>query len=63
MHEYTQSTHALLVDVIAAFYPFCMSIGGLRRFPGGLYLEVSHREHILHMIQQLVHEFPDFLLQ
>lgn len=61
VHEYTQRTHNRLVDVTSTFHPFYMSIGGLKRFPGVLYLEVSHKENILHMIQKLVHEFPSFL--
>lgn len=61
VQEYTLHTRALLAGVIATFQPFSLHVGGVHRFPGVVYLEVSPRESILHMIQRLVHEFPLYL--
>lgn len=56
--EYTPRAEARLADVSATFRPFSLHVGGIRRFPGVLYLEVSPREPILHLIERLVEVFP-----
>jgi 2'-5' RNA ligase len=56
--DYTHTTQTLLAEIMATCPPFDLHLGGLHRFPGVLYIEVTPKEPILYMIQRLVHEFP-----